>query len=296
MDQLFAMRAFVSAVKLRNLGQAADRLGVSRTLVSRQIQTLEQALNASLMIRTTRSLTLTAAGEKYFLFCEELLAELDEMDSRMRADSREIGGELPVLCPKWMAEPIAEVLAEFVRRHPAIRPKLMLENLPLTAYEFLAKGCEVSLNMRTIPDSRIVARKLFDLPYLLCASPEHVERIALPQEPAQLRELDGLVQSSYPQWTFRREGRTERILPRAVFSANSYTALRAAALRGIGLVAIPQCLVRDDIAAGRLVQVMPDWDCESQSVHISSAPGKAATARAQAFSRFLVDWFRSNPL
>lgn len=296
MDQLFAMRAFVAAVQLRNLGQAAEQLGVSRTLVTRQIQALEHRLNAQLMIRTTRSLTLTATGEKYFLFCEEILAQIDEMDTTMRAKSEEISGELPVLCPKWMAEPIAHVLAEFVKVHPEVRPRLMLESLPLTAYEFLSKGCEVSLNLRKIPDSRIIARKLFDLPYILCASPAYLAGIAPPTVPSDLGKLAGLVQPTYPQWEFRKGDQAERILPRMAFSANSYIALRSAALAGIGVTAIPQTIVKDDLDAGRLMRVMPEWECQSQAVYLSSAPGKSSPMRAQAFSKFIAAWFRANPM
>lgn len=296
MDQFLAMRAFVGAVKMRNLGRAAEVLGISRPLVTRQIQALEESLNSHLMIRTTRSLTLTAAGEKYFLFCEEMLAQVDEMAVQMRNDGHEVRGILPVLCPKWLAEPVTASLVEFSKLHPDIRPKLMLESSPLTAYEFLSRGCEVSLNSRPIPDSRIIARKLFDLPYVLCASPEFLATIAPPNAPSELGNIASLVQPSFPQWTFSSEKNVERILPKSVFSANSYIALREATRGGLGLATIPKCLVQDDLNSGRLVSVMSNWDCETQAVYVSSAPRKTSTVRAQVLTKFLAKWFRANPV
>lgn len=296
MDQLLAMRAFVMAVKLRNLGQAAEALGVSRTLVSRHIQALEANIGAQLMIRTTRSLALTEAGQTYFLFCEEMLSQLDEMDARMRAENREVRGELPILCPKWLAEPVTRALVAFVQLYPEVRPRLHLESMPQTAYEFLSKGCEVSLNVRPVPDSRIISRKLFELPYVLCASPDYIARTAEPNRPVDLICLAGLVQSTYPQWIFSDGVHTEHILPSAAFAANSYIALRTAALGGLGITAVPLTLVHDDLADGRLVRVMPNWDCEKQSLFALLAPERTAPKRAQALTAFLADWFRSNPL
>lgn len=296
MDQILAMRAFVAAVKVGNLGQAANQLGITRTLAARHIKALEQSLKTHLMIRTTRSLTLTAAGEKYFLFSEELLAEIDEMDATMRADNTDIRGELPVLCPKWMADNVARAMAEFMRLHPGIKPKLMLESQTLTAYDFLGRGCEAAIVMRSIPDSRIKARKILELPYVLCASPAFLENESEIGSPKQLENIAGLVQTTYPQWVFKRDGKTEKILPKAAFFANSYVALRAAAIAGSGVTAIPKSIVADDLASGQLVEVMSDWSCESQSLFAAFAPEKTSPARAQALVRFLPEWFRNNPL
>jgi DNA-binding transcriptional LysR family regulator len=295
-DKILAMRAFVTAVKVGNLGQAANLLGITRTLASRQIKALEESLNTHLMIRTTRSLTLTAAGEDYFLFCEEILAEIDQMDAKLSANHLEVRGDLPVLCPKWMAERIARALADFVRLHPEIRPKLMLESQPMTAYEFLARGCEVAMVMRSIPDSRIKARKLMSLPYVLCAAPAFLDQAGAPTHPKDLGEYAGLVQPLYPQWLFRSGGATVKILPKPALTANSYAALCAAAVAGMGLAAVPRCLAQEDLRTGRLVEVLTDWHCEEQSLFIAYAPENTAPARAQAFVKFLPGWFNDNPL
>jgi DNA-binding transcriptional LysR family regulator len=125
LDRMKAMESFVESVKRGGLGAAAQALGISRTIVSRNIQTLESDLGVRLMNRTTRSLSLTDSGQRYFNFCDDILTRVDEMDRQVSAEAAEARGELSVLAPKWMQAMATRLLVDFTKAHPEIRPRLI---------------------------------------------------------------------------------------------------------------------------------------------------------------------------
>lgn len=291
-----AMEAFVHSVKLGGLGAAAQAMGISRTIVSRNIQALEDDLGVRLMNRTTRSLALTEAGQRYFHFCDELLTRVDEMDRQMSTEASEARGELTVLAPKWMQESATSLLVAFAKAYPEIRPKLILGGMAQTAYGFLEQGCEIALHTRQIPDSRIVARKIADIPYRLCASPAYLRDARALTAPADLSLHGALVQYNYHTWQFEKAGREERIQPTPVFSANTFFAVKDAALAGLGLALIPEPLVRDEIERGQLVVVLEDWIPQSQTLFVAVAPGGGIPARVRLLLDFVGEWFAQNRL
>jgi DNA-binding transcriptional LysR family regulator len=296
MDRLQAMQVFVESIKQRGLGSAAQSLGISRTFVTRGIQELETELGFRLMNRTTRSLSLTEAGQKYFHFCEEILTRIKEMDREVFAETTEARGEVSVLAPKWMQTSATRLLVAFAKTHPDIRPRLILGGMAQTAYGFLEQGCEIALHTRQIPDSRIVARKLADISYCLCASPAYLETVAPPGHPGNLATHRILVQYNYPIWTFERNGREERLQPTPALSASTFLALREAALDDLGIGLLPEPVVRADIAAGRLMKLLPDWRPQGQTLYIAVAPGGGIPRKVRLLLDFAPAWFASNGL
>lgn len=294
MDQMRAMEAFVEAIRLRGLGAAAQSLGMSRTLVSRSIQWLEEDLGVRLMNRTTRSLSLTDAGRDYFHFCDDILTRVREMKDGISADANQARGEISVLAPKWMQTPATRMLVEFSKAHPEIRPRLTLGGMAQTAYGFLEQGCEIALHTRQIPDSRILARKIATIPYCLCASAEYLAAAPVLDDPADLASHRTLLQYNYHTWQFERMGRDERIQPLATLSANTFTALRDAALEGLGLTLLPEPLVREDLALGRLQQCLPEWEPQGQTLYTAVAPGHGIPMKVRLLLDFATSWFARN--
>ncbi|WP_241127872.1 LysR family transcriptional regulator [Novosphingobium terrae] len=286
-----AMESFVESVKRGGLGSAAKALGVSRTIVSRNIQALENDLGVRLMNRTTRSLALTETGQRYFHFCDDILTRVAEMDQQVAVQTSEARGELSVLAPKWMQETATHLLVDFLKSFPEIRPTLILGGMAQTAYGFLEQGCDIALHTRQIPDSRIIAKRLLDIPYRLCASPTYLENSAALEAPADLQHHQLLVQYNYHTWQFTRDGREERFQPVPVFSANTFFALRDAALRDLGLALMPEPLVRDDLAQGRLVEAMAGWVPVGQTLYVAVAPGGSIPTRVRLLLDFVQGWF-----
>jgi DNA-binding transcriptional LysR family regulator len=296
MDRMQAMEAFVESVKRRGLGAAAQALGISRTLVSRNIQALENELGVRLLNRTTRSLSLTDAGQKYFHFCDELLTRVGEMDREISADASDARGELSVLAPKWMQTHATRLLVAFAKIHPEIRPRLTLGGMAQTAYGFLEQGCEIALHTRQIPDSRILARKLADIPFCLSGSPAYAASAEALDRLEDLSRHKCLVQYNFHTWQFERDGRTERVQPTPAFATNTFVALREAALQGLGLALLPKPLIRDDLADGRLTEVLPDWRPIGQVLYAAVAPGRGIPAKVRLLLDFVGAWFSQNEL
>lgn len=296
LDRMKAMESFVESVKRGGLGSAAKSLGISRTIVSRNIQALESELGVRLMNRTTRSLSLSEAGQRYFNFCDELLTRVDEMDQQVSAQAAEARGELSVLAPKWMQTVATRLLVDFAKAYPEIRPKLILGGMAQTAYGFLEQGCEIALHTRQIPDSRIIARRIAEIPYRLCASQAYLDSAGPLTGPADLAGHNALVQYNYHTWQFERDGREERFQPTPTLSANTFFALRDAALEGLGLALVPEPLVRDDLAQGRLVQAIPDWVPLGQTLYVAAAPGGPIPAKVRLLLNHIHEWFAHHGL
>ena len=296
MDRMQSMKAFVESVKLRSLGAAAQAMGISRTLVSRNIQALEAELGVRLMNRTTRSLSLTDAGKRYFHFCDDILTRVDEMDRQFVADAAEARGELSVLAPKWMQGTATRLLVAFAKAYPDIRPRLIFGGMAQTAYGFLEQGCDVALHTREIPDSRILARKIADIPYSLCAAPDYLTGAPPLTQPGDLARHNTLVQYNYHTWQFERDGREERFQPTPALSTNTFPALREAALEGLGLALLPRPLVAGDLADGRLVEALPDWTPFGQTLYVAVAPGRGIPVKVRLLLDFVTAWFAKNSI
>lgn len=296
MDRMSAMEAFVEAVKQRSLGAAAQHLGISRTLVSRHIQALEDELGVRLMNRTTRSLSLTEVGQRYFHFCDAILTRVDEMDRQVSSEAAEARGEISVLGPKWLQTIATHLLTDFAKRYPEIRPRLILGGVAQTAYGFLEQGCEIALHTRPIPDSRILARKIAEIPYCLCASSEYLKSAPPLNLPGDIAKHNALVHFNYHTWQFEQNGREERFQPIPAFSTNSFAALRDAALESLGLALLPVSLVRDDLAKGTLEKVLSDWTPFGQTLYVAIAPGSGVPAKVTLLMNFVVEWFAKNRL
>jgi DNA-binding transcriptional LysR family regulator len=295
-DRLQAMKVFVESVKQRGLGSAAQSLGISRSLVTRHIQAMEGELGVRLMNRTTRSLSLTEIGQKYFHFCEEILTRVEEMDRQVAAEAGEARGELTVLAPKWMQAPATRLLVAFAKAYPEIRPRLVFGGMAQTAYGFLEQGCEIALHTRQIPDSRILARKLTSIRYCLCAAPAYLKTAASLGHPSELAAHDTVIQYNYPIWTFERDGREERAQPTPKLSASTFLALREAALEGLGVGLFPEPVVRADLADGRLTKLLTDWEPQGQTLYLAVAPGGGIPAKVALLMEFAPAWFASNAL
>lgn len=294
MDRIQAMQAFVESIKQRGLGSAAQSLGISRTLVTRHIQALETELGVRLMNRTTRSLSLTEAGHKYFHFCEEILTRIQEMDHLISAEANEARGELAILVPKWMQMTATRLVIEFVKIYPEIHPRLVFGGMAQTAYGFLEQGCDIALHTRQIPDSRIMARKVADIPYRLCASPAYLESAAPLDLPGQLTAHRLLVQYNYLVWAFRRGNKEERVQPVAALAASMFFALRDAALAGLGIALLPEPMIRADIAEARLITVLPEWEPQGQTLYLAVAPGGGIPTKVRLLLDFAQAWFTNH--
>ncbi|MGX9220044.1 LysR family transcriptional regulator [Massilia varians] len=262
MDRFAELKAFCLVVASGGFSPAARQMGVATSSVTRLVDALEARLGAVLLNRSTRSVTLTDTGRSYYEEARRVLEQLDAADDAVAGQGGDVKGVLRVAAPVSFATlHIAPILPELRARYPRLALDLRLSD---EAARLGDESIDVAIRIGRIdPDSTLVARRLGSHRRLLCASPAYLATRGTPILPADLAHHDCLQLADRRLWRMRRlegEGEDEEITIDAVLQANSAELLRQAALAGVGIAMLAHWLVRDDVAAGRLVPVLPAWE------------------------------------
>ena len=295
MDQLGALATFVRVVDAGSLSGAARSLPSSLTSVSRQISALEQRYGTPLLLRTTRRLALTDDGRILYERAKSILGDLREVEATLSRGHQQPSGRIRISAPTLMGRLlIAPLLAEFLRRYPALTLELLLVD---RAVDMVDEDIHLSLRVGHLPDSQLVARKLADLRMIVCASPAYLERSGVPQTPADLSRHDCLVFSDTPgiaEWRFKKGSKTEgRIRIAGRLWVNSLDALVSAAKQGAGIVRVPSWQVEAEIAAGGLQRILLDFEPPPTPLHLLFQPSRLASPKTRVFVDYLLERWRS---
>lgn len=295
MDRLTIMRSFVGVTQSRNFSQAARKLGISASLVSRHVAELERSLGVSLVNRTARTVSLTETGVEYAEFATRILEEIDRQDARLQGMRHKPEGSLAIISPKWIgSNDVGEAIAAFSMRYPKIHIRFEVGSTSGRPYEFLDQGYDLAFHTRDIRDCNLMLRKIADLNFTLCASPRYLIQAGEPGLPQDLNDHDCLVNTNDPPvWHLRQAGHDIHLkINDPVYSSNSYVTLRQAVLAGRGLSVLPVRLVHDELASGTLASVLPDCEIPDRPLYALYSPGSQTLARVQLFLDFVADWFR----
>lgn len=298
MDQIAAMATFVRVVDSGSLSAAARAIPSSLTSVSRQITALEKQYGTQLLIRTTRRLTPTDDGRLFYDRAKSILGEFNEIELSLSSRHGKPAGRLRVSAPTLIGRLlVAPLLAEFLRRHPALSVDLMLVDRVVDVVE---EDIHVALRVGHLPDSQLVARKLADLTMIVCAAPDYLHRRGVPRNPGDLSQHDCLVFSDAPgaaEWRFKANGGKDcRIRVSARLWINSLDALVKAAEGGAGIVRVPSWQVATEIAAGRLQRILTTHERDATPVHLLFPPSRLTSPKTRLFADYLVDrWASSRP-
>jgi len=256
------MVIFFHVVDTQSFSAAARKLGIARSAVSRHIALLEKSIGVRLLNRTTRSLSLTEVGETYYRSCARIVAEADNATRRVSQLQDEPVGMLKVAAPVSLGSRlVAPVVQEFMEQHEAINVELILDD---RIVDMVQEGIDVSIRVGWLKDSNLVAKKLCDWNRYLCASPGYIERHGRPKTLAQLADHEWVIFTLLPtpfHWTFTKNKREETIQIKGRLKTNNADAVRTLLLQGAGIAALGDFLVGEDIKAGRLEQLLPDYDC-----------------------------------
>jgi DNA-binding transcriptional LysR family regulator len=271
MDRFAELKAFCLVVASGGFSPAARQMGVATSSVTRLVDALEARLGAVLLNRSTRSVTLTDTGRSYYEEARRVLEQLDAADDAVAGQGGDVKGVLRVAAPVSFATlHIAPILPELRARYPRLALDLRLSD---EAARLVDESIDVAIRIGRIdPDSTLVARRLGSHRRLLCASPAYLASRGTPILPADLAHHDCLQLAERRLWRMRRlegEGEDEEITIDAVLQANSADLLRQAALAGVGIAMLAHWLVRDDVAAGRLVPVLPAWEANPGSMDVT---------------------------
>jgi DNA-binding transcriptional LysR family regulator len=257
MDRLDTMTAFVAVCDANGFAAAARRLGVSPSVVTRQVAALEQHLGVRLLQRTTRAVGLTDAGRRYLERARRILAELDEAELSAQSERVEPKGTLSVAAPLLFGRlHVAPVLAQFMNAYPQIRTELHLSD---RVENLIEEGRDVAIRIGHLPDSQLIARRLGETRRVLVASPVYLEQRGTPRRPADIARHDTIVFIGLApsiDWRFVVDGREARVRVTPRYATNSGDAAIGYALAGGGLALALSYQVRDAIRRGALVEVL----------------------------------------
>lgn len=289
MDKLTSMAVFVKAVERGSFAAAAEALDLSAPMVGKHVRQLETTLGVTLLNRSTRRQSLTDVGRHYYERCKIVLAEVDMADA-IAQESRVLAqGHLRISASlNYGTHCLAPILADYHARHPRVTLGLELSD---SVVDVIAGGYDAVFRVGPLPDSGLIARPLAPYRMLVCAAPSYLAAHgtpATPQDLAQHQCLGFTHWSPREVWYFDGPDGREAVPIHGALSANVGQALRMAALGGMGIILQPAVLVADDVQAGRLVPVLPDYAPPTLPVHLVTAPGRLRTQKLQSFVDFVV--------
>jgi DNA-binding transcriptional LysR family regulator len=301
MDRFRTMQTFVEVIKLGSFSEAAKALGLSRALVSRHVTDLERHLGVPLLTRTTRRITLTEAGATHFNFCQRLLQETEEQEASLKQLQKEPAGSLKMLAPKSLTTlALGDAIAKFAAAYPHLNMTLMLDDLSFRSYDFIERGFDVAVHTTPVRESSLVARKIADLRWLLCASPNYLEKHGEPRQPKDLARHQCLIHiNSDPSdrvWRLSNGAGLASVKVQGPFASNSVLVLRKAALESLGIAILPAYCVKEDLKSGALRQVLAHYPIPVHPLSLVFSPGKPTPRKIRALGDFLIDWFRKHPI
>ncbi len=261
---------FAKVVEHGGFAPAGRALGLPKSKLSRRIAMLETRLGVRLIQRSTRHFSVTELGQEYHRHCLAVRVEAQAAQEVIERQRAEPQGTIRLSCPTTLLHyRIGDLVARFMVEHPRIRVQLDATNRHV---DVLGEGVDLALRVRFPPiaDSELAMRVLCDSPQRLVACPELVAQLPQPLAPAELGDVASLDWGPPRDHVWMLEGpegaRAEvRHAPRYI--TDDMTALRQAALRGVGVVQLPCMVVEDDLAAGRLVDILPEWVPRSGIVH-----------------------------
>jgi DNA-binding transcriptional LysR family regulator len=292
MDRFLEMQTFAAVVDAGSFVKAADALGTSKAAVSRHVGELEARLGVRLLQRTTRRLSLTDEGQVFHARCKELLASLDDAEVEISARRARASGLLRINVPySFGIGHLAPLWGDFHALHPQVTIDLTLAD---RVVDLVDEGYDVAVRIAQLPNSTLVSKRLATTRVVLCASPDYLATHGAPRHPAELAQ-HATVSYSYlatrDEWHF--DGPQGRVSVRTTpwMHTNNGDTCRAAALAGQGVILQPTFLVRDDIAAGRLVELLPEYRSLELGIYAVYPTRKHVLPKVRALIDFLAERF-----
>ena len=296
MDRLAAMQTFVRVVESGSFSAVAREIRSTQSAVSKQVAALERELGAKLLSRTTRSLALTEAGERYFTQARRLVAEIAEAEMALQEGEQKLSGWLRVAASVGYGRlKLLPLVKSFLAAHPNVKIDLRLND---GFVDLVEEGIDVAVRIGELADSSLVARRIGTTQRVLLASRQYLNALPQglepPQAPQDLQAHNCIIYSeltSQNAWTFTAgpgaataPGTQVTIRAQGNLQTNSSEVIRASVLSGMGIGYSPTWLFEEELACGELQILLPDWPAPPLPIHLVSPPQRRSSAKVQAFA------------
>jgi DNA-binding transcriptional LysR family regulator len=288
-DIVASMRVFAAIVEAGTFAGAADRLDLSRAMVTRHVALLEEHLGARLLHRTTRRLSLTEAGHDLLQRALQIVALVEEAESAAAEGAGAPRGTLRITAPEiFGTHHLVRAISEYVQQHPGVDIDLVMAERTIDLVE---EGFDLALRVSRSVAPGLVARRIAPARVAACAAPAYLERCGVPQVPEDLAAHNCLVYASSTHrndWRFRRNGEERTVRVQGNFRCNTGEALMRAALDGLGVIYEPTFLVHEALRRRHLVRVLPDWQPDVLTLNAVYVNRKFLPPKVRSFIDFLL--------
>ncbi len=293
MDDTNEMAVFVRVVEAGNFSAAARELRLTPSAVSKLVGRLEDRLGARFLNRTTRRVSLTDEGRAFYQRCTPILAAIDEAERAVAESQDEPRGLLRVTVPNGLGQHhIVPLFPDLLSRYPDLRIEAILTDSMMNLVE---AQIDVAVRIGQLPDSSLIARSLGSARRIVVASPAYLERHGTPKTPDDLKDHNCLRQTaatSLNQWEFQGPDGPRRIDVTGRLEVNNSAALHRAALAGTGLYRVGDFVAGTDINAGRLVQVLGDYEAPTEwDIYAVYPHNRHLSPNVRAFVDLIVNKF-----
>ncbi|GLK88867.1 LysR family transcriptional regulator [Pseudomonas turukhanskensis] len=285
------LQTFVEVADAGGISPAALRLGVAKSIVSRRLARLEAELGVQLLARSTRGAALTEAGATFRDSAARVCAEM-EMAREAILPAGALRGRLRVAVPlSFGPTHFAPVLAEMARRHPQLQIQTCYSD---RFVDLIAEGYDCGIRVGYLPDSNLIGKRIGPIEVSLVASPAYIAANGSPQRPEELVAHQAVMQST-ETWQFLDGAKVVSVRPHGRFKADNGVALVAAAVAGLGVAYLPDCLTYDSIASGALVRIMTACPPPPAGAYLVRPPGQHPAQKIRVLSELLIQYFGKSP-
>jgi DNA-binding transcriptional LysR family regulator len=288
MDRLAAMEIFISVAEAGSFSAAAKRMNVGQPAISKSVAQLEERLGVRLILRSTRGLTMTDAGQRFYEHAKLAIREADEAEQVVRHASDSLSGKLRVSAAvSFACLHVLPSLNTFLSRHPKLEIDLVLDDRNI---DLLEEGMDVALRMGSLADSAMTARRIGRSPRLVVGTPGYFSRSGVPMTPADLSHHQAIVYSQRgggETWTFTQDGSNVDVTVSGRVRVSAAEGMRTAVLGGMGLAVASRWMFSPELASGEVQTVLTDWTLPPVDLWAVFPSGRLVTARARAFVAFV---------
>jgi DNA-binding transcriptional LysR family regulator len=287
MDRFDAMSVLLAVVDAGSLSAGARRLGAPLATVSRKVADLERHLKNRLLVRSSRGLTLTDAGQAYVAAARRILGEVDEAEREATGEYRTPRGTLHVTAPVAFGQLyLMPVAMSFLAAQPEINLRLILADRQLNLVD---EHIDVALRIGHLADSSLIATRVGAVRRVICASPDYLVRRGVPSVPDDLAQHDGISFQGFasaPEWRYRRDGVAFAVEPRQRLAVNTTGAAIQAALAGLGVIRVLSYQVEEELRSGRLQVLLSEFSSEPLPINFVYAEPGPLPVKVRCF----LDW------
>lgn len=275
---------FAAVVETGSFTAAAERLGITKAVVSQQVARIEQEFRTSLLTRTTRKVQPTEAGQAFYLRCARILSEAETAFGELADALSDPVGTLKLTAPfDYGISVVVPAIAAFAERYPGCKVDAVFSDQTL---DLMSGSIELAIRVGWLIDSNLQARQIGTFRQLLVAPPALLPQIKKLTSPAQLADLPFIANTALREplrWNFSRNGERCTVSGQAAVFLDTTLAVREAVRQGIGLSVLPDYALDDDLATGRLIQVLPQWHLPEGGIHAVFPSARFRPVKVRAF-------------